>query len=84
MSLFIALVFLQYLLARGRIGSPADAKFLDARGCMLNHFSRVTLVNPMDCSPPGFSVCGILQARILEWVAMPSSRGLTVMYLDKY
>ena len=29
----------------------------------------------MDCSPPGASVCGILQTRILEWVAMPSSRG---------
>ena len=28
--------------------------------------------SPMDCSPPGSSVCGILQARILEWVAMPS------------
>ena len=27
---------------------------------------------PMDCSPPGSSVHGILQARILEWVAMPS------------
>ena len=33
-----------------------------------------TLCNPMDCSPPGSSVHGILQARILEWVAMPSSR----------
>ena len=33
-----------------------------------------TLWNPMDCSPPGSSVPGILQARILEWVAMPSSR----------
>ena len=31
--------------------------------------------SPMDCSPPGSSVQGILQARILEWVAMPSSRG---------
>ena len=30
--------------------------------------------DPMDCSPPGSSVHGILQARILEWVAMPSSR----------
>ena len=30
---------------------------------------------PMDCGPPGSSVHGILQARILEWVAMPSSRG---------
>ena len=34
-----------------------------------------TLCNSMDCSPPGSSVHGILQARILEWVAMPSSRG---------
>ena len=35
----------------------------------------LTLCNPMDCIPPGFSVHGILQARILEWVATPSSRG---------
>ena len=34
-----------------------------------------TLCDPMDCSPSGFSVHGILQVRILEWVAMPSSRG---------
>ena len=34
-----------------------------------------TLCDPMDCSPPGPSVCGILQARIPEWVAMLSSRG---------
>ena len=31
--------------------------------------------DPMDCSRPGSSVNGILQARILEWVAVPSSRG---------
>ena len=36
----------------------------------------LTLCNPMDCSPPGSSVHGILQTRILEWVAMPSSRGI--------
>ena len=36
--------------------------------------SRLTLCNPMDCSPSGFSVYGILQARILEWVAISSSR----------
>ena len=30
----------------------------------------------MDCSPPGSSVHGILQARVLEWVAMPSSGDL--------
>ena len=34
-----------------------------------------TLWDPMDCSPSGFSVHGIFQARILEWVAIPSSRG---------
>ena len=34
-----------------------------------------TLCDPMDCSPSGFSVHGILQARILEWGAMASSRG---------
>ena len=33
-----------------------------------------TLGNPMDYSPPGSSVHGILQARILEWVAIPFSR----------
>ena len=31
----------------------------------------------MDCSPPGSSVCGILQARILEWVAISYSRGFS-------
>ena len=33
--------------------------------------SCLTLCDPMDCSPPGSSVHGILQARILEWVASP-------------
>ena len=33
------------------------------------------LWGPVDCSLSGFSVCGIFQAKILEWVAMPSSRG---------
>ena len=43
---------------------------------MLSCFSRVQLFrDSMDCNPPGFSIQGILQARILEWVAMPSSRG---------
>ena len=34
----------------------------------------LTLCEPMDYSPPGSSVHGILQVRILEWAAMPSSR----------
>ena len=33
------------------------------------------LCDPMDCNPPGSSACGILQARIVEWVAVPFSRG---------
>ena len=35
-----------------------------------------TLCDPMDCSPPGSSVHGISQARILEWIAICSSRGI--------
>ena len=35
----------------------------------------LTLCDPMDYNPPGYSVHGILQARIPEWVAMPSTRG---------
>ena len=34
----------------------------------------LTLCDPMDYSPPGSSVHGILQARILEWVAIPFSK----------
>ena len=36
--------------------------------------SCLTLCNPMYCSPPGSSVHGILQARILEWVAVVAMR----------
>ena len=42
--------------------------------CAKSLLSCLTLCDPMDLSPPGSSVNGILQARILEWVAMPSSR----------
>ena len=35
----------------------------------------LTLCHPMSCSPPGSSVPGMLQARIVEWVATPFSRG---------
>ena len=43
--------------------------------CMLSRFSRVRLCYPIDYSPRGSSDHGILQARILEWVDMPSSWG---------
>ena len=43
--------------------------------CMLVTQSWPTLCDPMDCIPPGSSVHGIFQARILEWVAISFSRG---------
>jgi hypothetical protein len=46
-----------------------------ARAVLCPAQSCPALCNPLDCSPPGSSVHGILQARILEWVAMPSSSG---------
>jgi len=42
--------------------------------CAKSLHSRLTLCEPMDCSQSGSSVHRILQERILEWVAMPSSR----------
>ena len=45
-----------------------ESKVLVAQSCL-------TLCGPMDCDPQGSSVHGILQARILEWVAIPFSRG---------
>ena len=42
---------------------------------LLSHISHVQLCDPMGYSPPGSSIHEILQARILEWVTMPSSRG---------
>ena len=42
--------------------------------CVLSQ-SCPTLCEPIDCSPPGSSVHGIPQARILEWVAIALSRG---------
>ena len=50
-----------------RLSSIMHAKLLQA---------RLTLCGPMDCSRPDFSLHGILQIRILEWVAMLSSRDL--------
>ena len=58
--------------------------FYQNRKMYFNHFILVlpksfrscpTLCDPMDCSPPGSSVHGIFQARVLEWVAISSSRG---------
>ena len=45
-----------------------------AFSCLVSK-SCLILCDPMDCSPPGSSVYGISQARILEWVAISFSRG---------
>ena len=45
------------------------------KGKVLVNQSCPTLWDPMDCSSPGFSIHGILQARVLEWVAISFSRG---------
>ena len=43
--------------------------------CVLSHSAVSDSLRSMDCNLPGFSVHGTLQARILEWVTMPSSSG---------
>ena len=54
--------------------------------CFLPHACSVaqlcpTLCNPMDCCPPGSSIHGILQARILEWVMISSFREFSAIYI---
>ena len=50
-----------------------DIKLLCA--CVLVAQLCLVLYDPVDCIPPGSSVHGVLQARVLEWVVIPSSRG---------
>ena len=50
-------------------------KYFPMHTCTQSLQSCLTLWDPVDCCPPGSSVHGILQACVLEWVAMPSSRG---------
>ena len=50
------------------LGVKLGVLFLVAQSCL-------TLCNPIYCSPPGASVHGVFQARILEWVAVQTSRG---------
>ena len=56
------------------MGWQLDPPELFSGSCMQSSFSRVWLYDSMDYNPPGYSVHGILQERILEWVAMPFSR----------
>ena len=61
-------ISLQWANSQSRADKMEKVKVLVAQSCL-------TLCDPMDCSPPVFFVHGILQARIMEWVAVPFSRG---------
>ena len=54
---------------------PQTTCHMEAPVCLLSPSVISDSYDPMDCSPSGSSVHGILQARTLGWVAMPSSRG---------
>ena len=58
---------------RGQASEPMMRSPTICFVCVLVTQLCVTLCIPMDCSPPGSSVHGILQARILEWVAISFS-----------
>ena len=64
------LVVAESLLETGWLGKGLLERYVCAQWLQ----SRLTLCNPTDYSPPGSSVHGILQLRILEWVVMTSSR----------
>ena len=64
LSLWVEAIFLRAL----SLLNKKKAKGLVAQSCL-------TLCHPVDCTLPGFSVHGILQARILEWVAISFFRG---------
>ena len=59
-----------------RLSFPEACGILVPSVCVLVTQPCPTLCDPMDCSPPGSSVHGIPQARILEWVDSPFSRDL--------
>ena len=64
-------------LSDSTVTRQTDEKINSSGRCAVHRAeSCLPLCKPMDCSPPGSAAHGILQARILEWVAMPSSRGL--------
>ena len=58
-----------------RVGALSYSDILSVRFGMLVCPSCLILCDPMDCGPPGSSVHGISQARILQWVAISFSRG---------
>ena len=62
-----------YLLLDGLVGSPCSPRDSQAGAAARSLQSCPTLCNPIDSSPPGFPIPGILLARTLEWVAISFS-----------
>ena len=74
LSVYPDLLFLDYQL--DFMGAHLDGLIAAvATYAAKSHQLHLTLCDPMDCSSPGSSVHGTLQARILKWVTMPSSSG---------
>ena len=51
------------------------SRLMETKSKKVKSLSRVRLCNPVDCSPPGSSIHGIFQAKVLEWVAISFSKG---------
>jgi len=66
-----------YVLTAGIQTFMCDEVLKTMHACLVTQL-YTPLWDPMDCSPPGSSVHGILQARILAWVAISSSRGFSL------
>ena len=79
-TFFLNFIFISGTHSPGFLPSPLvytywSSLFVGLLICPVLKHSVVPDCDAIECSPPGSSVHGILQARILEWVAMPSSRG---------
>ena len=63
---------------RFHLSACLDSSVTKQMSCMCAKLLQLcpTLCNPMDPSPSGSSIYGILQARILQWIAISSSRGI--------
>ena len=75
-SLNTSSLIIHHLIKRGQWELPWFETRRNGVGLVLSRFSCIWLCHPMDCSPQGSSVHSILQARILEWAAMPLLQGV--------
>ena len=67
------MLYVEYM--KSQVLRYSTGNYIQCPVCVLVAQSCPTLCDPVDCSPPGSSVHEILQARILEWVAIPFYQG---------